>query len=75
VQDKKEHMLWVPVVRVADPEATAERVAGLGGVVWIAPDEAPSNGDTALIGDTTGALLLIQRWPPLSPPPTSTEGQ
>ena len=75
VQDKKEHMLWVPVVRVADPEATAERVAGLGGVVWIAPDEAPSNGDTALIGDTTGALLLIQRWPPLSPPPMSTEGQ
>ena len=75
VQDKKEHMLWVPVVRVADPEATAQRVTALGGVVWIAPHEAPSNGDTALIGDTTGALLLIQRWPPLSPPPTSTGGQ
>jgi len=64
VQDDKEHMLWVPVVRVADPAATAQRVNELGGVVWVAPDEAPSKGDTALIGDPTGALLLIQRWPP-----------
>ncbi|RLA43641.1 MAG: hypothetical protein DRR06_11625 [Gammaproteobacteria bacterium] len=64
VKNVREHMLWVPVVRVADPEATAQRVSELGGVVWVAPDEAPSNGDTALIGDTTGALLLIQRWPP-----------
>lgn len=64
VLDKDEHMLWVPVVRVADPSATVQRVAELGGVVWVAPDEAPSKGDTALIGDATGALLLIQRWPP-----------
>ena len=64
VQDKKQRMRWVPVVRVADPEATVQRVAELGGVVWVAPDEAPGNGDTALIADTTGALLLIQRWPP-----------
>ncbi|MGI9321806.1 MAG: VOC family protein [Thiogranum sp.] len=56
--------LVVPVVRVADPQVTAQRVSELGGVVWVAPDEAPSKGDTALIGDTTGALLLIQRWPP-----------
>jgi len=64
VQDDREHMLWVPVVRVADPEATAQRVRELGGVVWVSPNEAPSKGDTALIADTTGALLLIQRWPP-----------
>jgi uncharacterized protein len=66
LQDKKDHMLWVPVVRVADPEVTARRVEELGGVVWVTPDEAPSKGNTALIGDTTGALLLIQRWPPLA---------
>ena len=66
VEDDREHMLWVPVVRVADPEATAQRVRELGGVVWVSPDEAPSKGDTALIADTTGALLLIQRWPPLA---------
>ncbi len=64
VSDDAEHRLWVPVVRVADPEATVKRVSELGGVVWIGPDEAPSKGDTALIEDTTGALLLIQRWPP-----------
>jgi predicted enzyme related to lactoylglutathione lyase len=64
VQDKNRRMRWVLVVPVADPQATVQRVPELGGVVWVAPDEAPSNGDTALIGDPTGALLLIQRWPP-----------
>ena len=64
VEDAKEYKLWMPVVRVADPEAIAQRVSELGGVVWVAPDEAPSDGNTALIGDATGALLLIQRWPP-----------
>jgi len=63
VRSDDDYMLWVPVVRVADPEATVQRVTELGGIVWIAPDEAPSNGDNALIADTTGALLLIQRWP------------
>ncbi len=63
MKDDRKHMLWVPVVRVADPEVTTQRVTELGGVVWVSPDEAPGNGDTALIGDTTGALLLIQRWP------------
>ena len=64
VGDDKEYLLWMPVVRVADPVAIAQRVRELGGVVWVGPDKAPSNGDTALIGDVTGALLLIQRWPP-----------
>jgi predicted enzyme related to lactoylglutathione lyase len=63
LQDEKQPTVWVPVVRVADPEATAKRVTALGGVVWIAPDDAPNKGETALIGDATGALLLIQRWP------------
>ena len=71
VKDKREQMLWVPVVRVADPAVTVQAVPELGGVVWVAPDEPPSNGDTALIGDSTGALLLIQRWPPQAPLVTS----
>ena len=66
--DKRQQMLWVPVVRVADPAVTVLAVPELGGVVWVAPDEPPSNGDTALIGDSTGALLLIQRWPPQASP-------
>jgi predicted enzyme related to lactoylglutathione lyase len=64
VRDDIDYRLWVPVVRVADPGAIAQRVPELGGVVWVSPDDAPVKGNTALIGDTTGALLLIQRWPP-----------
>ncbi len=63
LQDEQEPVRWVPVVRVADPEATAKRVNDLGGMVWITPDQAPSKGNTALIGDPAGAMLLIQRWP------------
>jgi len=64
VRGKNKHRLWVPVVRVEDPEETAKRVTELGGKVWIAPKDAPVKGETALIADTTGSLLLIQRWPP-----------
>ena len=53
---------WVPVIRVADPEETVKKVEQKGGAVWVRPDEPPSNGDTALISDSTGALLMIQRW-------------
>ncbi len=63
VRDESKYQLWVPVVRVADPQVMVQLVKELDGVVWIAPDEAPSNGDTALISDPAGALLLIQRWP------------
>lgn len=61
LQDPK-HMLWVPVVRVADPYAITQRVKELGGVVWVTPDEAPGDGDIALIADVTGALILVQKW-------------
>ena len=64
VKDKIKHLLWVPVVRVADAEATAGRVEALGGVVWVAPGEVPDNPNIALIADPVGALLLIQRWSP-----------
>lgn len=67
VRKGNKHLVWVPVIRVADPEATTERVTELGGKVWIAPKDAPRKGETALIADTTGALLLIQRWPPEAP--------
>lgn len=67
LQDEKQPTVWVPVVRVADPYATVKQVEALGGVVWIAPDEAPNKGETALISDVSGALLLIQRWPSHAP--------
>ena len=55
--------VWVPVVRVADPELVARQVESLGGEVLITPDQAPNQGSTALISDPSGAILLIQRWP------------
>ena len=58
-----DQLLWMPVVRVTDPNVTAQLAENLGGVVLITPDQAPNKGNTALISDPTGALLLIQRWP------------
>ena len=66
--DKEEMRIrWVPTIRVEDPESITARVEGLGGVVWVRPGEPPSDGDTALIADNTGALLMVQRWPKEQP--------
>ena len=54
---------WVLAVRVKDPVRILARVKKLGGTVLLRPDEPPSNGDTALIADPDGALLMLQRWP------------
>ncbi len=62
VVDDRYRTRWVPAVRVIEPEAMLDKVEALGGVVWLRPDESPSNGDTALISDNDGALLMIQRW-------------
>jgi len=64
IKDDRQHQRWVPVVRVADPHAITQQVSALGGTVWISPENAPNQGETALISDPTGALLLIQRWSP-----------
>jgi len=53
---------WVPVVRVEDPKALVARVAELGGVVWLEPGQGGAGRDTALIEDSTGALLVLQSW-------------
>ncbi len=63
VEDESQPPMWVPVIRVADPQAIVDKVVNLGGVVWIAPEDAPNKGETALISDSVGAMLLIQRWP------------
>ncbi len=66
LKDRKKQVLWVPVVRVADPQALAQRAKKLGGVVWTHPDKSPTRGNTVLIADPTGALFLIQQWPATS---------
>jgi len=63
VRDNTRNLLWVPVVRVADTAATEKRASELGGTVHVKAGEVPGNPDIALIADTVGTLLLIQRWP------------
>jgi len=61
---KKEYRTrWVPAVGVKNPEKILEKVSALGGTILVRPDEPPSNGNTALIADPGGALLMLQRWP------------
>lgn len=55
--------LWLPYVKVKDPQAVAGRVAALGGRVVLSPDQI-RNGNAAVIEDPTGGTIAIQRWPP-----------
>ena len=55
---------WVSTIRVADPKALLTKVEALGGQIVLRPGEAPSDDNTALIIDNTGALLMLQRWEP-----------
>ena len=54
-------MRWVPVVRVADTEAIAQKAEQLGGEVRVAPRPTES-GSVALLVDPSGARLIIQSW-------------
>lgn len=53
---------WLVSVRVADPQASAQRVRQLGGRVVVAPHADVRNGTLALIADPTGALIALQKW-------------
>ncbi|MDX2479145.1 MAG: VOC family protein [Desulfuromusa sp.] len=52
---------WVPVVRVANTEETAELAKELGGKLLFGPSPTPS-GSVALLSDPSEALLIIQSW-------------
>jgi len=53
---------WIPYVRVDDPAALAERVAGLGGRVVVAPHPGIRDGSLALVLDPSGAPIALQKW-------------
>ena len=53
---------WVPAIRVSDLKETMSKVKALGGEVLVVPREELVHGNVALISDTTGALVIIQRW-------------
>ena len=54
--------IWLPSVRVADPDASAQLVTKLGGRVLMAPRPDVRGGSVALIVDPSGAALALQRW-------------
>ena len=58
---KNEAPIWIPVLRVADSEATAKKAVELGGSILINPVEISGN-KVALIATPTGAPFLIQEW-------------
>jgi len=55
---------WVPVIRVVDPIAVADRAGTLGGKVLLKPDRSENDEDVALIKDPSGAIFMVQAWQP-----------
>lgn len=60
---QRETSAWLPYLRVADPTATAARVAALGGTVVLPPDPGVRNGSLAIVLDPSGAPFALQRYP------------
>jgi predicted enzyme related to lactoylglutathione lyase len=62
IDDSELEMRWVPVVRVVDTEAIAEKAEQLGGEIRVAPRPTESGGSVALLVDPSGARVIIQSW-------------
>jgi predicted enzyme related to lactoylglutathione lyase len=62
IDDSELEMRWVPVVRVADTEAVAQKAEQLGGEIRVAPRPTASGGSVALLVDPSGARVIIQSW-------------
>jgi hypothetical protein len=62
IDDSELEMRWVPVVRVVDTEAIAEKAEQLGGEIRVAPRPTASGGSVALLVDPSGARVIIQSW-------------
>ena len=53
---------WLVSVRVADPQASAQRAKQLGARVIVAPHPAVRNGTLCVIADPGGAMIALQKW-------------
>jgi predicted enzyme related to lactoylglutathione lyase len=60
---ERETSVWLPYVRVADPDALAARAVQLGGTVVLQPRPNVRNGSLAIVLDPTGAPLALQKYP------------
>jgi hypothetical protein len=48
---------------VADPTAMAARAEQLGGTVLLRPNPNARAGTLAIVADSTGAAVALQKWP------------
>jgi uncharacterized protein len=53
---------WLPIVRVEDAQAIAERAKQLGGRVLFAPRPEVREGKAAIIADPTGGAVAVHVW-------------
>jgi predicted enzyme related to lactoylglutathione lyase len=51
--------MWMPYVTVADVDALAKQVVGLGGKVHVPPTDIPTVGRFAVIADPQGATINV----------------
>jgi len=55
---------WLPYIAVDDVDATAARVEGLGGKIFVPPTDIPDVGRFSVLADPTGAsIALLQALP------------
>jgi len=62
VDEEANRSSWVPYVRVADVQATLDRVVEGGGFAIIAPDPSILGGNLAVFVDPNGAVTGIVKW-------------
>ena len=54
---------WLPYIRVNDPVAMAARVEQLGGRIILPVQADVRNGSVAVVADSGGAAIALQKWP------------
>jgi predicted enzyme related to lactoylglutathione lyase len=59
----RETSIWLPYIRVADPEASSKRAQELGGLIVQAPAPRVRNGSLAIVLDPGGAPIALQKYP------------
>jgi uncharacterized protein len=66
---------WLPIVRVEDAHAAADRAAQLGGRILLAPRPEIRGGKAAIIADPTGGAVAVHVWdaPPARAPSARLE--
>jgi uncharacterized protein len=54
---------WLPYILVDDPSAMTAKATGLGGRILLEPSPDRRNGTLAIIADSTGGVVALQKFP------------